>query len=180
MRHRDRQRIGDHEAADEQRDSREREEEPLNETREAAHTLLVLLDLRRRVAHLRACREDSLQLADQLRRRDAVPGLDADQIDLANAVQQPLRGRGVKNGHRGAADRDAGELDNPGNPEVPHRTAALHADRVADLVVLAARHVRIDRDLVRSARPRPGRQHERVEALVRGRIDAEGELWCTA
>ena len=57
----------------------------------------------------------------------------------------------------------------------PLRPAAIDADRVADLVVVLRRRVRVDVDLVRADGPRAGDERERVEALVAVRVDAEGE-----
>src|SRR5581483_4958681 len=55
------------------------------------------------------------------------------------------------------------------------RPAGDDADRVADLVVLLARGVRVDRHLVRADRPRAADEGERVEVLVAVRVDAEGK-----
>ena len=41
---------------------------------------------------------------------------------------------------------------------------------VADVEVLVARGLRVDRDLVRAVRPAAGREDERVEALVALRV----------
>src|SRR5207245_2205735 len=154
------------------RDACEREQEALDERSEAADALLVLLDLRRGVARLRRRRQQRLDLADERRRLDAALRLNADDVELAGPLQQPLRRRQIERGDRRAADRDARELDDPRDPEVLHRTAALDADRVADLEVLARCGVAVDRNLVASTRPRARLELKRIEGLVVG-IDAE-------
>src|SRR5204863_9593774 len=103
----------------------ESEQEALDERRESVDALLVLLDLRTRVTHLRARRQERLDFADQLRRRDAVLGLHADEVELALLVEELLRGRDVEDGHRGAADRDPRELDDAGDLDALHAPAPL-------------------------------------------------------
>ena len=105
------------------------------------------------------------------------PGLrgDRDLVELAGLVEQPLRGLEVEAGERGAADRgDRAELDETRDAEPLDRADALHADRVADLVVLLAGRRLVDHDLVR-LRPGALDERERVEARVAVR-DAEAEV----
>ena len=172
---RDRQRVRDHEAAHEERDAGEREQEIPDEAREPVDALLVLLDLSRGVAHLSRGGQDRLDLGDQLRRRYARLRLHADQVELSHAAQECLERRQVEHGEGRTADRDAGQLHDPGDPEPLDGAVPLDADRVADLVVLARSDVRVDRDLVRAVWPVARRELERVEALIAGRVDAEGE-----
>ena len=55
--------------------------------------------------HLCPGRQDRLDLRDELLRRDARLGGDADLVELALLVEEPLRGREIEPGQRRAADR---------------------------------------------------------------------------
>ena len=175
LRNRDRERVRDHEAANEERDAGEREQEVLDEAGEVDRLLVALL-LRGDVPGLNGRRQDGPDLGEQLRCRHAAFRLNADDVEPALAVEEHLRRRDVEDGHRRAADRDAGELHDSHDAELLDRAAGLNADRVADLVVLVARRAAVDCDLLRAARPSAGREHEGVEALIRPRLDAEGEV----
>jgi hypothetical protein len=98
-----------------------------------------------------------------------------DLVELALAVEELLRGRQVEHGHRRAANRDAGELHDPGDAELLHRAVRLDADRVALLVVIRGGRFLVDRDLVAPVRPPAGDELERIEARRPAR-DAEAEI----
>ena len=89
----DRERVGDHEAADEQRDAAEAEQEVL----EDVHALLRVLAVGGSPAPsaLFTCvvAESSGSICAISSVGDARLGADADQVELAVLVEQPLRGR---------------------------------------------------------------------------------------
>ena len=150
LRNRDRERVGDHEAPDEQRDTAEAEQEVLHD----AHPLLGLvavlgrLDLGR--LHLRRLGEERPDLARELRLRHAGLRADADQVELALLAEQPLGGREVEDRDRGAGDRvDGAEADDPADPVLLDRAVAVGADRLADLQLLGLGGGLVDRDLRR-------------------------------
>ena len=149
----DRERVRDHEAADEEGDAGEREQEVLDEAGEAVDALLVLRHLRGRVPDLCGGRQQGPDLVDQLRRRDAGLRLHADQVELALAPEELLRGREVEDGDRRAADRDARKLHDADDLELLDWAALLDADRVPEREVLVRSDARVDRDLVWPVRP---------------------------
>ena len=109
---RDRERVRDHEAADEERDAAEREQEVLQEADEARRVRRVLGRLRLAGPHLRARRQDLLDLGRELLGRDPGFRLRADLVELADAAEEHLRRRQVEAGERRAAEaRRAAELD---------------------------------------------------------------------
>src|SRR5207302_1865067 len=76
---RNRQRIRDHEAADEQRDTAEREQEVLEDGEEAVRVVGLLLRLRLCRAHLCARWQERRDLAHELARRGAMRRGDLDR-----------------------------------------------------------------------------------------------------
>src|SRR6185312_9961680 len=96
---------------------------------------------------------------------------------LSHLVEEPLRGRRVEDGDRRAADRLYGrERDDSGDAELVLGASRGDADRVADREVLLVGSAVVDRNLVRTVRPRAGLQRERVETLVAVRVDAGGDV----
>ena len=122
--------------------------------------------------------EQRLDLGDELAGRH-VRASRATSIEssLPSLLKMLLRGREVEDRERRAAERAARppKRTSADDAVLLHRAAREHADRVADLEVLLARGLRVDRDLVRAAGQWPLDEHERVEALVAVRIDAERE-----
>ena len=101
---------------------------------------------------------------------------DPDRVELAFLVEELLRGGQVEDRERRAAERaHAAELHEPRDPEFLHRATREHADRVSDLEVLRRGGLCVDRDLLGTVRPLPFGEGKRIEALVAGRVDAEGE-----
>ena len=134
---RDRERVRDHEATDEEREAAEPEQEVLDE----AQAILRLLAVRGRLSgaglDLRRLGQERPDLLDQLRIGDAVCGADADHVELAALVEQHLRGREVEDRDRRAAERVLlAEADEAADPVLRDRPLAERADRVADREVL--------------------------------------------
>ena len=112
LRDRDRERVRDHEAADEERDPGEGEQEAPEEGDELVRVGRVLLRLLGRELDLRGGRQDLLDLLDELRLGHALLGGHRDLVELAFLVEDPLCRRQVEAGERGAADRrDRAEPD---------------------------------------------------------------------
>ena len=82
LRNRDRERVGDHEDSDEQRDAAEREQELLQDARERTRVLHLLRSLLGAASHLSRGRQDRPDLGDELRGRDALPRGDVDRVEL--------------------------------------------------------------------------------------------------
>ena len=175
LRDRDRQRVRDHEAADEERDPAEREQEAAQEGDEGVRVLRVLLRLLLTRPRLRVRREHRADLVERLLRRDARLRGDRDLVELAGLVEQPLRGRDVEARERRPSDRgDGAELDQPGDVQPDDRPFRLHPDLVADAEVLLLRRRLVDHHLL-SLRPRAVDERQRVEA--RGAVrDREPEV----
>jgi hypothetical protein len=172
---RDRERVRDHERADKERDPAEREQEVLQEVEEALRVLGVALCLSLPRTDLCVRRQDPADLGCELRRSHAGLGLRANLVELADALEEPLRGRQVEAGERGAAEaRRSAEVDEAGDGHAERRPVRLHADRLADVQILLASRRLIDHELVR-ARPLPADERERVE-LGPLRVDAEAEV----
>ena len=137
LRDRDRERVRDHEAADEERDPREGEQEALEEGDELVRPLGVLLRLlgreRPRARGGRIC----LDVLDELRLGDARLRPHRDLVELPLLVEDPLRRRQVEAGERRAADRrDRAEPEEAGDAETLDRPVALDADHLAEVEVL--------------------------------------------
>src|SRR5262249_931306 len=98
LRDRDRERVGDHEAADEQGDPGKAEQDVPDRLHARLRVLAVRARLGGRGLHLRRHGEQRADLAYELRIRDTLFGLDADQVELALLVEKPLRGREVEHG----------------------------------------------------------------------------------
>ena len=130
LRDRDRERVDDHESADEQRDQAEREQEVAQERDELVRLLRVLARLGVAGAHLGVRRQDLADLRDQRGWRDPRLRGDADLVELALLAEEPLGGREVEACERGSADRaHRPELHDPGDPHLPDGALCLHADR---------------------------------------------------
>src|SRR5205085_6393485 len=128
LRDRDRQRVRDHEAPDEERDAAEGEQELLQEADEALRVLGVLARLRLTRPNLRACREDLPDLRGQLLRRDTGLRLRPDLVELASLLEQRLPGAQVEARERRAAQAGrASEAHEPGDAHPPHRPVRLYA-----------------------------------------------------
>src|SRR4029078_2734673 len=125
LRDRDRERVPDHERADEQRDAREREQRVAQERDQAASGLLVLLRLLRAASDLLGRAQQRLDLREQ--RGLLHPGLrlDANAVELATLVEQLLGGGLVEDREGRAADAhvrklgDAADLQGPDTPARP-------------------------------------------------------------
>ena len=177
---RDRQRVGDHEAAHEQGDAAEGEQEVLEDVEEPGRVLGGLLRLGLAGSHLGARREQRLDRRHQLVGRDALRGGDVDLVELPDLVEERLGGREREHREGRATERgQAGVLDRADDLELTHGTARDDADVVSHRVVLLTRGGSIDVDLVRTARPVTGGQRHRVEALT-GRVIAEGKAGSAA
>ncbi len=174
----DAHRVRDHEDPDEERDVAEGEQEVLENGQEGVRVVCGLLRLLLAGLHLGGRRQDRLDLGDELLGRHIWLGRDTDRVESALLVEEPLGGRQVEDRDRRTAERVhlASELHEPGDPELLHRTAGDHADRVTHLEVLARRRLLVDRGLVGAARPATFREDERVEALLAFRVDAEREV----
>ena len=142
---RDRERVEDHERADEQRDRAEAQQEVADGVDDDVGLL----------ASAAACCSESLtsRLAgtsgwtarDELLRRRAVLGGDRDAVEAAFLVQQRLGGGQVPDRHRRAAERvDLAEGGDPGHLVAVLGAERGHGDRVADAEVLAGRRVGVD------------------------------------
>ncbi len=101
---RDRERVRDHEGADEQGEDAEGEQELLEDSERLLHVVDALLRLSRGGLHLRGRRQQRADLAGELLRRHAVPCCDLDLIELVDLVEQLLRGRDVEDRDRRRAD----------------------------------------------------------------------------
>ena len=173
---RDRQRVEDHERADEQRDAAEAEQEVADERHALVGLRGRLLGLLGAVLTSSVSRHERLHGADELGRRRAVLGGDRDRVELALALQQRLRGLDVPDRDAAEAERvdlavrgDAGDLVGGASwPSVATFT------RVADRVVLGLRGAGVDHDLPRARGPVAGLELERAEPRVRG-VDADAE-----
>ena len=120
--------------------------------------------------------QQRLDLPDQFRLGDARFGADPDQVELAALVEQALRGREVEDGDRRAADRvDRAEAHDAADAVPLDWAVSERADGLSDLEVLAGRRS--------PCRSRSGRRRgatarhelERVQALVGGGVDADGD-----
>ena len=152
LRDRDRDRVEDDERADEERDAAEAEQDLLDDPDEA-DVLRLLLHLRAHRPHLSGRRQQRPDLGRELRRRDVPLRGDADDVELADLVEELLRRLEVEDGDRRRADRGHGaELHDPGDGEELLRPARDDADRVARLVVLLVGRGLVDRDLARGGR----------------------------
>ena len=137
---RDRERVRDHERADEERDPAEREQEVLQEVEEAIRVLRVLLGLRLSRPHLRVRRQDRSNLGRQLRRGHAGLRLRANLVELAYPLEELLRGWQIEAGQRRAAEaRRAAEVDEAGDGHAQCRPARLHAAGTLALGIVALR-----------------------------------------
>ena len=126
LRDRDRERVRDHERADEERDRAEREQEVLQEVEEALGVLRVRLRLLRAGLHLRARREDRADLGRELRGRHAGLRLRADLVELSDALEEPLCRRQVEARKRRAAEtRRSAEVHEPGDLHLQRRPVRL-------------------------------------------------------
>ena len=174
---RDRERVEDHERADEQRDPGEGEQEVADERRELADLVLRLLRLLGARLHLRVGGEERLDVGDQLLGRDAVLAGDGDRVELALAVEERLRGRDVEDRERRRAERlDVAVLGDPDDLEVLLRLQRRDLDRLADREVLAVGGAGVDDDLPGAVGPAALEQVQRVEDGVLGRrVDPEPE-----
>ena len=152
LRDRDRERVGDHEAADEQRDPAEAEQEVLDEVQTGLRVLAVVGRLCGRGLHLRRLRQQRLDPADELVFRDALVGTDPDQVELALLVEQPLCGGEVEDGDRGAAERAVGpEADDAADAVLGQWAVAERSDGLPHLEVLPLGGRPVDRDLAVTA-----------------------------
>ena len=129
---RDRERVRDHEGADEERDAREGEQDVLEEGDEAARSFLSSFDLRVRCRGRRRRRQQRLDLGDELRIADARLRLDPDHVELARPCRRRCWAVGQVEDREGrAADRaDAGELGDARDA----RTIAGRADAWTPIV----------------------------------------------
>ena len=118
--------------------------------------------------HLRPLRQDRLDLVDELLGRDAFGPRDLDAVQLTLLLEQALSlGKGERR-DRGAAERvHVRVLRDPGDRELLERPLRDDADRVADLVPVLVGSAGVDRHLAPARRPRPFRELQRVEALLR-------------
>ena len=132
LRDRDRERVRDHERADEERDPAEREQEALEEAEERLRIACILGRLSRPGAHLRAGREDLLDLPHQPLRRGARLRGCPDLIELPDLLEQLLGRSEVEGGERRAADVAlAREVEEAGDPHLPCGPLPLDGDAVA-------------------------------------------------
>ena len=113
LRNGDRQRVRDHERADEQRDAAEGEQEALEEAEEA-RLARILVGLTFSGAHLGAGRQDGLNRRDELRLGRALGRSGTDLVEPPVLVEQLLRGGQVERGQRRPADVAlGGEVEEP-------------------------------------------------------------------
>ena len=160
---RDRQRVGDDERADEERDPSEREEEGPEEGDELVRVLGIRLRLLTAGLYLCGARQDPLDLGDELGIGDARLRGDGDLVELSDLLEEPLRRGQVEARERRPSDREArAELDDARDTHSLDRSFGLHADRLPDLEILLGRRLLVDDDLV-PARPAALDQRQRVE-----------------
>ncbi len=181
LRDRDRERVGDHEAADEQRDPAEAEQEVLDELRCPSLTSSCCprppapragLDLGRRRGS--AARSGATSWP---RRRPASPRR-RDQVELAAACRTALRGREVEDAIVAPPiESTEPEPGDAADPVLRFGPSPRRADRVADLEVLLLRRSRLRRS--RSGRRRgPLARTTSLSGLKRWSargVDAEAE-----
>ena len=113
LRNGDRQRVRDHERADEQRDAAEGEQEALEEAEEALRLARILVGLTFSGAYLGAGRQDGLNRRDELRLGRALGRSGTDLIELKVLVEQLLRGGQVERGQRRPDVALGGEVEEP-------------------------------------------------------------------
>ena len=175
LRDRDRQRVDDHERADEERDQAEREQEVAEERDELvgvfASSRAWASPVRTSVFGGRISRICAMSFAGE------TPGFAATRIwsslpSLPNSRCAVARSKPASVAP--PIELDRAELDEAGDLELLDRALDLHADRLADLQVLLVGRRLVDDDLVR---PGPGSLHERqaVELRLR-RVDREPEV----
>jgi len=111
----DRERVGDHEAADEESDAAKTKQELLEEGNERIRVLAVLLCLPLTGAHLRVGREDAPDLLQQVIGGNVRVRCDRNLVELAGLAEKLLCRRQIEAGKRCTADgRDRAELHDSG------------------------------------------------------------------
>ena len=162
----DRERVGDHEAADEQGDPAEGEQEVPEDVEEPVRVVGLLLCLRLAGANPRAGWKQRPDLAYELQRACSRPAGDLDRVEAVLLGEDGLRRRCREDRDRRPAERgDAAEPNRPGDREVLHRPARHDADALAHREFVFAGRSRVDRDLAGTAGPIAARQRERVETF---------------
>ena len=169
LRNRDRERVEDHEGADEQGDTRERQQEVADDRRERRDLAGLLARLLGTGPH-RHCRPQiPPDAGDELLGCDPLLRGGLHRVELALLLQERLRGRDVEDRERGAAERaqiavprDSDDLELPGGAE------GRDADPVADGETLLVGNPLVDRELPRARRPAALDEVERIEAVVLG------------
>ena len=167
--HDDRERVVDHEAADDDRDDRECGEEDRDEAEVLLDVVLLFLrDLGAREG-LRIGRQRRLDACRHLVLRHSWCGLHSDRVDLPGLRQHLLSGRqreqriaGAERAVRGAELRDADEVELLWSG----RRRKDNRDRVADLEVTLDRAAPIDHDFVGRRRRMALGERERVELRI--------------
>ena len=126
----DRERVEDHERADEERDPGEGEQEVAEEGRELADLVLGVLRLLHAGLHLGVGRQERLDVGDELLRGRSLRCRDGDRVVLPLAVEERLRGRDVEDRERRGPDRlDVAVLRDPDDLEVLLRLERRDLDR---------------------------------------------------
>ena len=172
----DRERVGDHERADEERDDPEREQELLQEAGECVRVARVGLGL---AVPLRTCVcGGRIARIEESRSASLTP--DFFETRIWSSLPSLLKRRWAlfrsKPGEGRAADVEpaGSELDQAGDGERLRAPLRLDLDPVSDLDVLLARGRLVDDDLVRAG-PRAVDERERVEPRL-GRVDREAQV----
>ncbi len=171
---RDGQRVGDHEAADDQRDAAEGEQEVAEVRHPVACFLGPGLALRGGRLDMSGGGQQRPDALDQLARGDALARSHLDLVELSGLVEQPLGGAQLEGRDLRAPERlDRPVLDDAGDAELPHGAERADADRVARLQVLLPCGRAVDGDLLATSRPASLHDGERVEARVGSGVDGE-------
>ena len=164
---RDRQRVEDHERADQQRDAAEAEQDHPDRVHAVVDVLGVLLRLLGAVLDLDVRGDERLDGLDQLGRRGAGLRGDRDRVVAALAVEDLLRGLDVPDGDAAEAERvDLAVARRAGDLVAVLPGGGVDDDGVAELVVLLVRRPGVDHDLIAAVGPGAGLEVERAEPRV--------------
>ena len=177
----DRERVRDHERADEESDRTEGEQELLHHSERGMNVGDVRCGLRCRGLHLRRSRQQRPDLADELLGCDPVLRRHLNAVVLADLREQPLGGGNVEDRDRGGTDRRAvGVLGDARDLELACALIGCDANRVADAEVLCVRGVLVNRDLAAADGPLSRDELQRGEPRVVRRIDARADAAAAA
>ena len=173
---RDCERVRDHEAPDEQRDSAEPDQDVLDHAHVVLGRLAVRGGLYLRALDLGGLREERIDLPHELRFGGAGLRCDADHVEPTDLVEHTTTGLEIEDRDRRAADRvDGAEADDAGDPVLRHGAVGEDANGLPDLEALLLGGRLVDRDLAVATRPLARHELERVHGLVGGGVERERE-----